>query len=74
MPMNIERKPCRNCGGADIYVREVDANGGYGPKLLPLGFFTSPTFRLRVCGSCGLADWFVPAEHLPGIKDCFHRE
>jgi hypothetical protein len=74
MPMNIEKQPCRNCGGSDIYVREVDANGLHGPKLLPLGFFAFPKFRLRVCGHCGLADWFVPKEHLRGVKDRFDRE
>jgi hypothetical protein len=72
MPANS--KSCRNCGSDEIYSQEVSANGGYGPRLLPLGLFSSATFRIRICGDCGLVEWFVPQEHLGKVKKKFRRE
>jgi predicted nucleic-acid-binding Zn-ribbon protein len=72
MPSN--NKSCRNCGSNEIYSKEVSAKGGYGPNLLPIGFFTSPTFLIRVCGDCGLVEWFVLPKHLGKVKEKFQRE
>jgi predicted nucleic-acid-binding Zn-ribbon protein len=73
--MKANEKPCRNCGSTELFSQEVSARGGYGPDLLPIGgFWSAPKFRIRVCGSCGLVEWFVPAEHLSKVKERFHRE
>jgi len=72
--MNTPSKPCRNCGGTEFYSREVGARGSHGPNLLPIGFWSFPKFRLRICGGCGLVDWFVPEEFLAKVKEKFSRE
>jgi hypothetical protein len=66
-------KPCRNCGSMDLYSKEVTSNGGYGPVLLPLGFWTNPKLEIKVCGHCGLLEWFVPARFLAKVKDKFSK-
>jgi predicted nucleic-acid-binding Zn-ribbon protein len=66
-----EQKVCRNCGGTEFFHKSVGANGGYGPRLLPLGFFHNAMFRLRVCGQCGLTDWFVSPMDLPAVREKF---
>jgi hypothetical protein len=73
--MTIRSTICRECGAdGDFYFKSVDANGGYGPQLLPLGWFSRPKFRLRVCGQCGLADWFVQGPDLPRVREKFQRK
>jgi hypothetical protein len=73
--MNSNDKSCRNCGSTELYSKEVSARGGYGPDLLPIGgFFSTPKFRIRVCGACGLVEWFVPPKHLDKVKERFRRE
>ena len=72
--MNSNNKSCRNCGGSEFYLREVSARGGYGPDLLPVGFFSMPKFHIRVCGGCGLVEWYVPSEYLGDVKEKFPRE
>lgn len=71
-------KSCRNCGGTEFYSHEVKADSGSGPNLLPIGgeFFALGKQRLilRVCGSCGLADWFVPERFLDGVRKKFERD
>jgi predicted nucleic-acid-binding Zn-ribbon protein len=69
-------KSCRNCGGTEFYSREVAADGGTGQDLLPIGgmFPGTHKFVLRVCGSCGLADWFVPERFLDGVRKKFERD
>jgi hypothetical protein len=65
---------CRNCGGADFYFQEVAAQNPYGLNLLPIGGVFSPAqFRIRICGDCGLVDWFVPKESLAAVKNKFRR-
>ena len=68
-------KPCRSCGSQERYSKEVHAAGGYGPNLLPVGWagFGGPRFEIRVCGNCGLVDWFVPQDLLPKVKKKFAR-
>jgi hypothetical protein len=39
-----------------------------------LGFFSNPKFLMRICGGCGLVEWFVPPEHLDTVKKKFARE
>ena len=69
-------KSCRNCGGTEFYSREVAADGGGGPDLLPIGgiFAGTHKFVLRVCGSCGLTDWFVPERFLDGVRKKFESD
>ncbi len=64
---------CRNCGGTERYAREVNGAGGYGPDLLPIGFFTKRTFRIEICGTCGHVEWFVPVRFLPKVRSKFER-
>jgi hypothetical protein len=45
--------------------------------LLPIGggiFADKHKFVLRVCGTCGLADWFVPERFLEGVRQKFDSE
>ena len=72
--MKSNDKACRDCGSAELYSQEVTANSGFGPALLPIGFTSMAKFRIRVCVSCGLVEWFVPPEHLDKVKERFHRE
>jgi hypothetical protein len=77
--MNTPSKPCRNCGRTEFYAREV-YTGGFAASLLPIGmklfdtYFSGKSFCLRVCGDCGLVDWFVPEKHLAKVKEQFPRE
>ena len=72
--MKPNDKTCRNCGGTELFYKEVGANGGYGPTLLPLGLFSLAKFRIQVCGDCGLVEWFVPTGYLAKVKEKFSRE
>ena len=73
--MQSSDKSCRNCGSTELFSQEVSARGGYGPDLLPVGgFFNAPKFHIRVCGGCGLVEWFVPPEYLNKVKERFPRE
>ena len=69
------KTPCRHCGGTELYSREVDASGGNGPDLLPIGGFllTAPRLIVQVCGQCGLVEWFVPSRLLEQVKKKFQR-
>lgn len=71
--MTNKAPSCRNCGSNDWYSHEVYAKGAYGPDLLPVGSifgrFSNPKFRIHVCGSCGLVEWFVPEEFLARVKE-----
>lgn len=71
--MESKNKKCQNCGAAEFYTRSVqfagDASGA-----LPVGFWGSGDLRLRVCGDCGLAQWFLPQASLEKIKEKYQRE
>jgi predicted nucleic-acid-binding Zn-ribbon protein len=69
--MNV--KACRNCGSVERYKKEIGARGGYGPDLLPIGFWSAAKFEMQVCGNCGLVEWFVPARFLSKVKEKFER-
>ena len=68
-------KRCENCGGEDHFSQEVDAVGGLVINLLPgFGLLGRPKYRLVVCGTCGLTQWFVPEQFLSTVKENFRRE
>jgi ribosomal protein S27AE len=70
----MKNKSCRNCGSSEIFSKLVVASDWDNLKLLPIGNWFSPThFELRVCGSCGLAEWFVPEKHLAKVREKFDR-
>jgi predicted nucleic-acid-binding Zn-ribbon protein len=64
---------CRNCGSTERYSKEVNAVGGYGPNLLPIGFWSGAKFEIQVCGTCGLVEWFVPKRFLAKVKERLER-
>jgi predicted nucleic-acid-binding Zn-ribbon protein len=72
--MESNTQPCRNCGSTERYWETVRARGGYGPDLLPIGLWSRPKFELRVCGGCGLVEWFVPKRFLEKVKERFLRK
>jgi hypothetical protein len=72
--MNSSEKPCRNCGKSELYWQEINARGGYGPDLLPIGLFSMPKFDICVCGGCGLVEWFVSSKYLDDVKQKFTRD
>jgi predicted nucleic-acid-binding Zn-ribbon protein len=63
--------PCKNCGGTEHFSKEVVAGGA--AELLPIGSLHGPKYRILVCGSCGLTQWFVPQEFLVHVKEKFER-
>jgi hypothetical protein len=62
----MSEQKCRNCGSSERYTKEVSARGGYGPDLLPIGFWSGPKFQIQVCG-------FVPERFLPKVKKRLDR-
>lgn len=56
-----------------MYTTEVAGRGPYGPDFIPIGSFFKPPpkFRLEVCGSCGLTDWFIAEKHLEKVREKF---
>jgi hypothetical protein len=66
--MNTQSKPCRNCGSTEFYV-------GDAARAVGIVLFTIPLrFDLRVCGTCGLLDWFVQESELQKLKQKFSPE
>lgn len=66
-------KSCTNCGGTETFTKEVVAGGGSAADLLPIGFLHGPKYKIVVCGSCGLTQWFVPQQFLAAVKEKFDR-
>ena len=66
--MSTPSRPCRNCGSTEFYAG--DAARTIAITLSP----PPPKFHLRVCGSCGLVDWFLPEKDLQKLKKKFSRE
>lgn len=60
-------KNCHSCGGSEFYYNLVTLHGPL-TAILPTGFFSSGTARLRICGACGLVDWFADAATLAEVK------
>ena len=67
--MPADSMTCRHCGKSEFYSSEVSP--GDGAALLPLGVLHGPKYRITVCGSCGLTEWFVPSRFLPLVKEQF---
>jgi hypothetical protein len=66
--MNTKTKPCRNCGGTQFYTGEAARTVAITLTSLP------PKFNLRVCGDCGLLDWFLPDKYLQKVRKKFSPE
>lgn len=66
-------KECRNCSGTEFYSREVSF-GGYAQVVLPIGGFRAAKCRARVCGGCGLVEWFLSPDSLKAVKEKYERE
>ena len=71
--MNTKIKVCRDCGGSEFYSRDASLSGDAG-QFLPVGIFSARDIRLRICGSCGLVDWFVKPTTLEKVKEKFTKE
>ncbi len=64
----MNTKPtCRDCGGHAFYSRNVSLRGYLG-AILPLGIFAPRDLKLRICGDCGLMDWFVQPSTMEKVK------
>jgi hypothetical protein len=59
---------CRNCGNTEKFHQEFKP--GQGSIFFPLGILTSPhgRYRLEICSTCGLTDWFASNELLDAIR------
>lgn len=67
-------KPCRNCRSTEWYTREAEFAGDAGAAL-PIGVFWLPAeCRLRVCGGCGMVEWFLTPASLKKVKAEYARE
>ena len=64
---------CPECGISKCYesVAPVSASGAYSPSFLPgLGtWYRSPTFRVVVCGACGLIRFFAEQTELKALAE-----
>jgi hypothetical protein len=63
--MQTQSRPCRNCGGTDFYTGDAERTVAITLFAMP------PKFHLRVCGTCGLIDWFLPEPDLQKLKKNF---
>jgi hypothetical protein len=68
--MSTPSKACRNCGGTEFYTGEFART-----VAIAINFFSlPPKFHLRVCGTCGLMDWFLPEKDVQKLKKRFSPE
>ncbi|HWX20052.1 MAG TPA: hypothetical protein VN578_09115 [Candidatus Binatia bacterium] len=66
--MSIPSKACKNCGGTEFY-------GGHAARTVAISLTSlPPKFHVRVCGTCGLVDWFLPAKDVQKLKKEFLPE
>lgn len=73
--METTSKACRHCAKTEHYTHDVAAKGAYGPDLLPIGSLSGGTFEIRVCGNCGLTEFFVKNKwDLVEVKKHFRKE
>jgi hypothetical protein len=42
-----------------------------GNLVMPLGVMHSPECQVRVCGDCGLVEWFATEDYLEKIKAAY---
>ncbi len=76
-PRITTRPACTHCGAQDHYLKEIPAGGGMSPSLLPLGisgWLEGGRYRLRICGQCGLTQWFVVEAFLDKVRERFEAE
>jgi predicted nucleic-acid-binding Zn-ribbon protein len=66
--MNTPSKVCRNCGGTEFFA------GDTARTVTVTLFALPPKFHLRVCGTCGLVDWFLTGKDLQKLKKKFSPE
>jgi len=71
--MDANDSKCRHCGSQEFYTKDVSFGGTFN-QLLPVGFFGEDAARVRVCGGCGLIQWFATRETLERIKEKFKPE
>lgn len=70
----LSRKPCSHCGGSEFYLKEASF-AGHAKQLLPLdSWFQSAEGWSRICGGCGLVQWFVTEGCLETLKKEATRE
>lgn len=69
-----QQQSCSACGNQNHFIKEISAGGGVSTNLLPLGFGAwaeGARYRLRICGHCGLTQWFVVEAFLPHVREKF---
>ena len=72
-------KPCPECGSSKVYKYEklIDAEGGYGPDLLPKlapGFFSTAKLLPVVCLDCGYIRFYAAKEARYNLEESKHWE
>ena len=69
-------KCCPLCAATTLYRRTVNANGGYGPRLLQgLGrLFRPAKLEVNVCAKCGHMLLFADAEPRKALEERFGWE
>jgi hypothetical protein len=68
--MSTPSKACRHCGGTEFYAGESART-----VAIQINFFSlPPKFHLRVCGTCGLMNWFLPEKDVQKLKKKFSPE
>ncbi len=60
---------CPQCGKKEFYEWEVDAGGGWSPKMLPLSLLDGAKCRLRCCLACGNIQWFATPDALADLRE-----
>jgi predicted nucleic-acid-binding Zn-ribbon protein len=73
-------KPCPECGSDNIYryKKPVDAEGAYGPNLLPKlasGWFSTAKILPVICAECGYTRFFASKEtrHNPETSEHWEK-
>jgi hypothetical protein len=66
--MNTANQTCRNCSGNEFILKNIKLSSQES-WLLPVAFWPSSyEVELRVCGKCGLMDWFVSSGTLEDLR------
>lgn len=69
--------PCPECNSKEVYryKEPIDAQGGYGPDLLPKlarGLFAGAKFVPVVCAECGYTRFYATKEARYNLPDSEH--
>lgn len=73
MSTETSQKVCSHCGGSEFYLERANFPADL-RAVMPLPLFKSGECTVRVCGSCGLVQWFLTPQSLAGAKQKFERE